>query len=96
MDGYLDYGEFVAISVHLRNLGKDEGHLRRAFEFFDRNQSEYIEVEELQDAFGDEVDTNSEEVINGILKEVDTDKVCQIDLTVLFAHIYLLILFYAK
>lgn len=74
MDGYLDYGEFVAISVHLRSLGKDEGHLRRAFEFFDRNQSGYIEVEELQDAFGDEVDTNSEEVINGILKEVDTDK----------------------
>ncbi|GKV25738.1 hypothetical protein SLEP1_g35133 [Rubroshorea leprosula] len=72
-DGYLDYGEFVAISVHLRKMGNDE-HLKKAFEFFDKNQSGYIEIEELRDTLVDEVDTNSEEVISAIMRDVDTDK----------------------
>ncbi|KAK8563368.1 hypothetical protein V6N13_007683 [Hibiscus sabdariffa] len=73
-DGYLDYGEFVAISVHLRKMGNDE-HLKKAFEFFDRNQSGYIEIEELRDALSDdEVETDSEEVISAIMHDVDTDK----------------------
>ncbi|KAL2483120.1 Calcium-dependent protein kinase 32 [Forsythia ovata] len=72
-DGYLDCGEFVAISVHLRKMGKDE-HLRKAFEFFDRNQSGYIEIEELRDTFAEEVESTSEEVINAIIQDVDTDK----------------------
>ncbi|BAT85275.1 Calcium-dependent protein [Vigna angularis] len=72
-DGHLDYGEFVAISVHLRKMGNDE-HLRKAFQFFDENQSGYIEIEELRDALSDDVETNSEEVINAIMHDVDTDK----------------------
>ncbi|CAI9787546.1 unnamed protein product [Fraxinus pennsylvanica] len=72
-DGYLDCGEFVAISVHLRKMGNDE-HLRKAFEFFDRNLSGYIEIEELRDTFADEVESTSEEVINAIIQDVDTDK----------------------
>ncbi|CAA3011918.1 calcium-dependent protein kinase 32-like [Olea europaea var. sylvestris] len=72
-DGYLDCGEFVAISVHLRKLGNDE-HLCKAFEFFDRNQSGYIEIEELRDSFADEDESTSEEVINAIIQDVDTDK----------------------
>ncbi|KAJ0042501.1 hypothetical protein Pint_17913 [Pistacia integerrima] len=71
-DGYLDYGEYVAISVHLRKMGNDE-HLRKSFAFFDQNQSGYIEIEELREALADEVDT-SEEVINAIMHDVDTDK----------------------
>lgn len=73
-DGYLDYGEFVAISVHLRKMGNDE-HLHKAFQFFDQNQTGYIELEELRDALADEVDT-SEEVVTAIMHDVDTDKVC--------------------
>ncbi|KAG6690820.1 hypothetical protein I3842_10G031600 [Carya illinoinensis] len=73
-DGYLDYGEFVAISVHLRKMGNDDEHLHKAFELFDRNQSGYIEIEELRDSLADEVEPNSEEVINGIMRDVDTDK----------------------
>ncbi|KAG2683453.1 hypothetical protein I3760_10G031600 [Carya illinoinensis] len=73
-DGYLDYGEFVAISVHLRKMGNDDEHLHKAFELFDRNQSGYIEIEELRDSLSDEVEPNSEEVINGIMRDVDTDK----------------------
>ena len=72
-DGHLDYGEFVAISVHLRKMGNDE-HLRKAFQFFDQNKSEYIEIEELRSALSDDLDTNSEEVVNAIMHDVDTDK----------------------
>jgi calcium-dependent protein kinase len=72
-DGYLDYGEYVAISVHLRKMGNDE-HLHKAFDFFDQNKSGYIEMEELRDALSDEIETNSEEVINAIMHDVDTDK----------------------
>ncbi|WJX11175.1 Calcium-dependent protein kinase 14 [Trifolium repens] len=52
-DGYLDYGEFVAISIHLRKISHDE-HLQRAFQFFDKNESGYIELEELRNALADE------------------------------------------
>ncbi|KAL0337970.1 UNVERIFIED_CONTAM: Calcium-dependent protein kinase [Sesamum calycinum] len=72
-DGYLDCGEFVAISVHLRKMG-NEDHLRKAFEFFDRNETGYIEIEELREAFADEAEPTSEEVINAIIQDVDTDK----------------------
>ncbi|KAG9128855.1 hypothetical protein Leryth_009606 [Lithospermum erythrorhizon] len=72
-DGTLNYGEFVAVSVHLRKMTNDE-HLHKAFAFFDRNQSGYIEVDELRDALSDEGDANSEEVINAIMHDVDTDK----------------------
>ncbi|CAL0299496.1 unnamed protein product [Lupinus luteus] len=72
-DGYLDYGEFVAISVHLRKIGNDE-HLHKAFQYFDQNQSGYIEIEELRNALVDEIDLNSEEVITAIMHDVDTDK----------------------
>ncbi|CAL5207698.1 unnamed protein product [Lathyrus oleraceus] len=71
-DGYLDFGEFVAISIHLRNISHDE-HLLRAFQFFDKNESGYIELEELCNALADEIDKNSE-VINAIMHDVDTDK----------------------
>jgi Ca2+-binding EF-hand superfamily protein len=55
-------------------MGNDE-HLHKAFAFFDQNQSGYIEIEELRDALNDEPDANSEEVINAIMHDVDTDKV---------------------
>ncbi|GMP86905.1 hypothetical protein CsSME_00039504 [Camellia sinensis var. sinensis] len=73
-DGHLNYGEFVAISVHLKKMGNDDDHLHKAFEFFDQNQSGYIEIEELRDSLADEVETNNEEVINAIIQDVDTDK----------------------
>lgn len=55
-------------------MANDE-HLHRAFSFFDRNQSGYIEIEELRDALNDDVDSSSEEVITAIMHDVDTDKV---------------------
>lgn len=73
-DGALNYGEFVAVYVHIRKMANDE-HLHKAFSFFDRNKSGYIEIEELRHALSDEDDANSEEVINAIMHDVDTDKV---------------------
>ncbi|KAL2507336.1 Calcium-dependent protein kinase 8 [Forsythia ovata] len=72
-DGTLNYGEFVAVSVHIRKMANDE-HLHKAFAFFDRNESGYIEIEELRHALSDEDDANSEEVIDAIMHDVDTDK----------------------
>ncbi|KAK9125319.1 hypothetical protein Scep_014165 [Stephania cephalantha] len=71
--GTLDYGEFVAVVIHLRKMGNDE-HLHRAFKFFDKNNSGYIEIDELREALADEVDPNHEEVINAIIHDVDYDK----------------------
>lgn len=73
-DGSLNYGEFVAVSVHLRKMANDE-HLHKAFSFFDKNESGYIEIEELEQALADDILTNIEEVIHGIMHDVDTDKV---------------------
>lgn len=70
----MNYGEFVAVSVHLRKMANDE-HLHKAFSFFDQNKSGYIEIEELRQALNDEEDANSEEVITAIMHDVDTDKV---------------------
>jgi calcium-dependent protein kinase len=71
-DGYLDCDEFIAISVHLRKMGNDE-HLKKAFAFFDQNNNGYIEIEELREALSDELGT-SEEVVDAIIRDVDTDK----------------------
>ncbi|WOK92414.1 calcium-dependent protein kinase 20 [Canna indica] len=72
-DGTLEYGEFVAISIHLKRMGNDE-HLHKAFQYFDQNKSGYIEIEELTACLADDLGPNHEEVINAILGDVDTDK----------------------
>lgn len=72
-DGSLNYGEFVAVSVHLRRMANDE-HLHKAFTFFDQNQNGFIEVDELRSALSDEDDGNNEAVISAIMHDVDTDK----------------------
>ena len=41
-NGYLDYGEFVAITIHLQRLSND-GHLRTAFLFFDKDGNGKLE-----------------------------------------------------
>lgn len=73
-DGTLNYGEFVAVNVHLKRMANDE-HLHKAFAFFDQNKNGYIEFEELRDALSDNENVNDTEgVINAIMHDVDTDK----------------------
>lgn len=64
----------MAVTIHLQRLSNDE-HLRRAFVFFDKDESGYIEFEELREALKDESGEADTEVVNDILREVDTDKV---------------------
>ncbi|CAO2195152.1 unnamed protein product [Urochloa humidicola] len=71
--GALDYGEFLAVSLHLQRMANDE-HLRRAFLFFDKDGNGFIEPEELREALVDDGAADSMEVVNDILQEVDTDK----------------------
>eukprot|EP00252_Welwitschia_mirabilis_P021501 TRINITY_DN5531_c0_g1_i2.p2 TRINITY_DN5531_c0_g1~~TRINITY_DN5531_c0_g1_i2.p2 ORF type:complete len:196 (+),score=62.35 TRINITY_DN5531_c0_g1_i2:2100-2687(+) len=72
-NGRLDFGEFVAVSIHLQRMDNDE-HLHKAFKFFDKNESGYIEVDELKEALSDDVSSIDIEVLNDIVREVDTDK----------------------
>jgi calcium-dependent protein kinase len=80
-NGTLDYGEFVAVSIHVRKIGNDE-HIQKAFLYFDQNNSGYIEIEELREALADELDGNDDDIINGIIRDVDTDKVSKIYLQI--------------
>jgi calcium-dependent protein kinase len=80
-NGTLDYGEFVAVSIHVRKIGNDE-HIQKAFLYFDQNNSGYIEIEELREALADELEGNDDDIINGIIRDVDTDKVSKIYLQI--------------
>lgn len=72
--GTLDYGEFLAISLHLQRVANDE-HLHKAFSFFDKDGNGYIEPDELRDALMEDGADDSTDVANDIFQEVDTDKV---------------------
>lgn len=72
--GKLDYGEFVAISLHLQKMANDE-HLRRAFSYFDKDGNGFIEPEELREALAEDGAIDNTDVANDILQEVDSDKV---------------------
>ncbi|KAG0460927.1 hypothetical protein HPP92_021224 [Vanilla planifolia] len=40
-DGTLEYGEFLALSIHLKKMGNDE-HLHKAFAYFDQNMRDTL------------------------------------------------------
>ncbi|KAL1321692.1 hypothetical protein HN51_066564 [Arachis hypogaea] len=71
--GTLDYGEFVAVSLHLKRMANDE-HLRKAFSYFDKDGNGYIEPEELRNALMEDGADDCTDVANDIFQEVDTDK----------------------
>ena len=70
--GTIDYGEFVAATLHLNKIERED-NLFAAFSYFDKDGSGYITPDELQQAceeFGIE-DVRLEEMI----REVDQDNV---------------------
>lgn len=74
-DGSLSCEEFVTMSVHLKKIGNDES-LSQAFSYFDKNQSGFIEFDELREALlEDNLVPNNEQIIHDILFDVDLDKV---------------------
>ncbi|XP_022722444.1 calcium-dependent protein kinase 24-like [Durio zibethinus] len=73
-NGTLSCEEFVTMAVHLKRISNDE-HLSQAFRYFDKNQSGYIEFEELEEALlPDNHGPNNEQLIKDIMQDVDKDK----------------------
>ncbi|XP_062103256.1 calcium-dependent protein kinase 1-like [Humulus lupulus] len=71
--GTIDYGEFVAATLHLNKI-ETEGHLFAAFSYFDKDGSGYITQDEFQHACEefDVEDIRLEEM----MQEVDQDNKC--------------------
>lgn len=70
--GTIDYGEFLAATLHINKIERED-NLFAAFSYFDKDGSGYITPDELQKAceeFGIE-DTRLEEII----REIDQDNV---------------------
>lgn len=80
--GTIDYGEFIAATLHLNKVDRED-HLFAAFSYFDKDGSGYITQDELQQAceeFGIE-DVHLEEMI----REVDQDNVSTSSFHILLA-----------
>ncbi|KAK8636614.1 hypothetical protein V6N13_124356 [Hibiscus sabdariffa] len=71
-NGSIDYGEFIAATVHLNKLEREE-HLVAAFKYFDKDDSGYITVDELQQACAEHNITDV--LLEDIIREVDQDNV---------------------
>ncbi|XP_073312466.1 calcium-dependent protein kinase 26 isoform X2 [Primulina huaijiensis] len=74
--GTIDYGEFIAATIHLNKLEREE-HLLGAFQYFDKDGSGYITVDELQQACIEHGMTDV--FLEDIIKEVDQDNDGRID-----------------
>lgn len=70
--GTIDYGEFIAATIHLNKLEREE-HLVAAFQYFDKDESGYITVDELQQACMEQNMTDA--FLEDIIREVDQDNV---------------------
>lgn len=70
--GTIDYGEFLAATLHLNKMEREE-NLVAAFAYFDKDGSGYITIDELQQACKDFGlgDVQLDEMI----KEIDQDNV---------------------
>ena len=61
--------------MHLNKLEKEE-HIFKAFQFFDKDNSGYITVEELQEAlYENGIAAPGDTTIEEIIREVDSDNV---------------------
>ncbi|XP_073002321.1 calcium-dependent protein kinase 26-like [Typha latifolia] len=74
--GTIDYKEFIAATVHLNKLEREE-HLVAAFSYFDKDRSGYITVDELQQACKEHNMTDL--FLEDVIKEVDQDNDGRID-----------------
>ncbi|KMZ58326.1 Calcium-dependent protein kinase [Zostera marina] len=75
-NGSLDYGEFIAATVHMNKMEREE-NLISAFAFFDKDGSGFITIDELQQAckeFG-----LSDVHLDEMIKEIDQNNDGQID-----------------
>ncbi|KAJ0855849.1 putative non-specific serine/threonine protein kinase [Helianthus annuus] len=69
--GTIDYGEFVAATLHLNKIEKED-HLFGAFSYFDKDGSGHVNAHELQQAC-DEFGINAP--LEELIQDVDQDNV---------------------
>ncbi|XP_062226561.1 calcium-dependent protein kinase 13-like [Phragmites australis] len=74
--GTIDYIEFIAATLHLNKLEREE-HLVAAFSYFDKDGSGYITVDELQQACKEH--NMSDAFLDDVINEVDQDNDGRID-----------------
>ncbi|KAL8143703.1 hypothetical protein V2J09_016735 [Rumex salicifolius] len=74
--GTIDYGEFIAATIHLNKLERED-HLVAAFQYFDKDGSGHITIEELQQAC--EEQGMNDAFLEDIIKEVDQNNDGTID-----------------
>ena len=79
-NGSIDYGEFVAATLHLNKLEREE-NLASAFAYFDKDGSGYITIDELQQACK-ELGLNDHH-LEHFIKEIDQDHVSCADLNLI-------------
>ncbi|KAL0740882.1 hypothetical protein Bca4012_082395 [Brassica carinata] len=66
--GTIDYSQFIAATIHLNKLEHEE-HLVAVFQYFDKDGSGYITIDELQQACVEHSMTDI--FLEDIIKEVD-------------------------
>lgn len=69
--GFIDYSEFVVAAMNEKNLLTNE-KLQAAFRMFDKDGSGFISSEEIKEILGFGK-TLSEEAVNEIIRQVDTN-----------------------
>ncbi|MCO5600236.1 hypothetical protein L7F22_054346 [Adiantum nelumboides] len=70
-NGTIDYLEFITATVHMNKMDRED-HLYSAFQYFDKDNSGYITMEELEQALTKH-GMGDPEAIKDIIAEVDTD-----------------------
>ncbi|XP_058222485.1 calcium-dependent protein kinase 1 isoform X1 [Rhododendron vialii] len=70
-NGTIDYIEFITATMHMNRMERED-HLYTAFEYFDKDKSGYITMEELEQALK-KYNMGGESTIKEIIAEVDTD-----------------------
>ncbi|KAK8604939.1 hypothetical protein V6N13_082402 [Hibiscus sabdariffa] len=70
-NGTIDYDEFITATMHMNRMDRED-HLYRAFQHFDKDNSGYITIEELDQALH-EYGIHDGRDIREIISEVDTD-----------------------
>ncbi|KAF1868666.1 hypothetical protein Lal_00036104 [Lupinus albus] len=70
-NGLIDYDEFITATMHMNRMNRAD-HVYTAFQYFDKDNSGYITIEELEQALH-EYDMHDGRDIKEIIAEVDAD-----------------------
>ncbi|KAE8692815.1 Calcium-dependent protein kinase 34 [Hibiscus syriacus] len=87
-NGTIDYEEFITATMHMNRMDREE-HLYRAFQHFDKDNSRYITIKELEQGLRD-YGRHDDKAIKEIILEVDSDNVIHTCIHIhLFVHTHM-------